>query len=72
MIRIILKDTSSGIIDQDNTLISAHVSQSECSSNVGSNGLDLVGLAPVDVGAARDAGGVEHVGWLGSREVGFE
>ena len=72
MTRIILEDTSGGVVDQHKALVSAHVSQSECPNNVGPNGLDLVGFTPVHVWSARDAGRVEDMARLHGCDVGFE
>lgn len=72
MIRIVLEDASSGIIDQNQASLPADVSESESPDDVGADGLDLVGLAPVDVGAAGDTGGVEDVSGIDSGDVGLE
>lgn len=70
--RIVLEDTPGGVVDQDEALPSANVSQGEGPHDVGPDGLDLVGLAPVNVGPAGDAGGIEDVGRLDGHQVGLE
>jgi hypothetical protein len=70
--RIVLEDTPSGVVDQHQAFLSAHVGQGQSSDDIGPDGLDLVGLAPVHVGSAGDSGGVEDVGGLHGRQVGDE
>jgi len=72
MTRVILKDTTSSIIDQDQTFLPAHISQRQRADHIGSYGLDLMGLAPVDVRPASDAGSVENMSGIDSSNVGFE
>lgn len=69
---VILEDATGGVIDEEKTVFAAHVSESESPDDVGSDGFNFVGLAPVDVGPARDTSGVEDVRGLGLRYVGYE
>ncbi|KAG5054344.1 hypothetical protein JHK85_006854 [Glycine max] len=50
----------------------ADFGKSEGSDDVGLDGLDFVGLAPVDIGATHDAGSIEDVGGLKLGYVSFE
>lgn len=72
MRRIVLEDAAGGVVDEDQPLLPAHVSQRQRADDVGADRLHLVRLAPVDVGAAGDAGGVEDVGGLDGGDVGLE
>jgi len=72
VIGVVLENATGGVVDENEAVVAADVGESEGSDDVGSDGLDFVGLAPVDVGAARDAGGVEDVGGLEEGYVGFE
>lgn len=72
MIIIILKDATSGVVDQSDSILAADVGEGERAHHIGPDGLHLVRLAPVDVGAAGDAGGVEYVGRTGVGDVGGE
>lgn len=69
---VVLEDASGGVVDEDEAFLPADVGERERADDIGADGLDLVGLAPVDVGAAGDAGGVEDVGGLGGGDVGLE
>jgi len=69
---IVLEDATGGVVEEEEAVLAADVGESEGSDDVGSDCLDLVGLAPVDVGAARDTGGVEYVGGLDLSYVLFE
>lgn len=69
MIRVVLEDAASGVIDEYESLVPANISKGEGADHVGPDGLHLVGLTPVDVGAACDTGGVENVGGLHSLQV---
>lgn len=72
MRRIVLKNASSGVINQDQPSFTAHVSQAQSSNDIGSNGLNLMRFAPVDVRAASDAGSVEDVSGLHGGDVGLK
>lgn len=69
---IVLENAASGVIDQDQASVTAHIGQAQGSDDIGSNGLDLMRFAPVDVGAAGDAGSVEDVSGLDGGDVGLE
>lgn len=69
MLRVVLENAPGGIINQNQTPLPAHIGQGEGSDDVGPYGLDLVRLAPVDVGAAGDAGGVDDVGGVVGGQV---
>jgi len=53
-------------------VVTADFGKSEGSDDVGLDGLDFVGLAPVDIGATHDAGSIEDVGGLKLGYVSFE
>lgn len=72
MLGIVLEDAAGGVVDEDEALLPADVGEGEGADDVGADGLDLVGLAPVDVGASGDAGGVEDVGGVDGGDVGLE
>lgn len=72
MTGIVLEDASSGIVDENQAFLSADVSEREGSDDVGADSLDLVGLTPVDVWAAGDAGGVEDVSRIDGGDVSLE
>ena len=69
---IVLEDATGGVVEEEEAVVAADIGESEGSDDVGSDGLHLVGLAPVDVGPARDSGGVEYVGGLDLGYVLFE
>jgi len=62
-------DTASGEDGDVNSLQVTAVGQVQCTNNVVSDGLLLVVLTPVDIGAASRTGSVEDVGWLDSLEL---
>jgi len=62
-------DTSSGKdCDVDSLQVTA-IGQVQCANNVVTDGLLLVILTPIDVGAASGTGSVEDVGWLDSLKL---
>lgn len=70
MTRIVLEYTTGGVVDENESFLSANVGESQGPGDVRADGLDLVGLAPVDVGTSGDSGGVEHVARLHGLDVG--
>jgi len=72
VIGVVLEDAVGGVVDENEAVVAADVGEGEGSDDVGSDGLDFVGFAPIDVGAARDAGGVEDVSGLELGYVGLE
>lgn len=72
MCGIILENAASGIINQDQASLTAHIGQGQGSDHIGSNGLDLMRFAPIDVGAASDSSSVEDMGWLDSGDISLE
>lgn len=70
MTRIVFKYTTGGVVDQNESFLSANVGESQGPGDIRTDGLDLVGLAPVDVGTPGDSGGVEDVGRLHGFDVG--
>jgi hypothetical protein len=72
MIDIILEDTTSGVVNQNQAFLSADVSEREGASDISTNGLNLVRLAPVDVRTAGDTRGIEDVSGINGGQVGFE
>lgn len=72
MSRIVLENTTRGVIDQHQTLFPAHVGKRQRANNVGADCLHLMGLAPVDVGPTRHTGGVENVRRTDGGDVGLE
>ena len=70
--RIVLENAPGRIVNEDQPPLSAYVSEGQGADHVGPDGLDLMGFAPIDVGAAGDAGGVEDVGGLNIGDVGLE
>lgn len=69
---VVLENAPCGVVNEHKAAFTADVGECQRPHNVGADGLHLVGLAPVDVGAAGDAGGVEDVGGIDGGEVGFE
>ena len=69
MTRIVLEYAAGGVIDQNESFLSANVGESQGPGDIRTDGLDLVGLAPVDVGTPGDSGGVEHVARLHGFDV---
>lgn len=69
---IVLENAAGGVINENQPSLAAHIGQAQGSDHIGSNGLDLMRLAPVDVGAAGYTGGVEDVGRLHGGDVGLE
>lgn len=53
-------------------MVAKNIGESEGSDVVGSNGLNFVGLAPVDIGAAHDTSSVKDGDGLELGYVGFE
>ena len=72
MALVVLEDASRGVVDEDEPAAPADVGERERAHDVGADGLGAVRLAPVDVGAARDARGVEHVRGRRGVDVGLE
>lgn len=72
MTLVILKYTPSSIINQHQPLLSTHVSKSEGTGHVSTDGLDLVGFAPVDVGPAGDTGGIKNMSRIEGGDVSLE
>lgn len=72
MAGVVLEDAARGVVDEQDPSAPADVGERERAHDVGADGLGAVRLAPVDVGAARDARGVEHVGGRGGVDVGLE
>lgn len=72
MTGIVLEDATGGVVEEDEAVVAADVGESEGSDDVGSDGLNLVGFAPVHVGPACDSSGVEYVGGLDLSYVLFE
>lgn len=72
MLRIVLEYTSRRVVDEHQALLPAHVGQRQRADNISADRLHLVGLAPVDVGAAGDAGGVEDVSGPDVGDVGLD
>lgn len=66
---VVLEDATRRIVDEHQPLLSAHVGQRQRADDVCPDRLHLVGLAPVDVRPAGDAGGVEHVRRRRPRQV---
>lgn len=69
---VVFEDAAGGVVDEDEAFLPAYIGERERADNIGADGLDLVRLAPVDVGAAGDAGGVEDVSRLDGGDVGLE
>lgn len=69
---VVLEDAPGGVVDEHEAAAAADVGEGERADDVGADGLDAVGLAPIDVGATRDAGGVEHVRGRGGVDVGLQ
>lgn len=70
--RVVLEDAPRGVVDEHEAPGAADVGERERAADVGADGLDAVGLAPVDVGAAGDARGIEDVGGRDLVDVGLE
>lgn len=72
MSRIVLENAASGVINQDQPSLTAHIGQAQGSDHIGSNGLDLMRFTPVDVRAAGDSSGVEDMGGLDGGDISLE
>lgn len=72
MIGIVLEDASSGIVDEDETSLPAHIGQGQGAHHVGPDGLHLVRFAPVHIRPPRHSSRVEHVGRLHLGYVRFQ
>lgn len=72
MSRIVFEDATGGEVNDDKATVTAHVSKGESTSHVSTDGLYLVSLTPVHVGASGDTGSVEHVCWFHLGYVGFQ
>lgn len=72
MARIVLEDASRGVVNEHEPPCAADVCERERAADVGADGLDAMRLAPVDVGAAGDARGIEHVCGGDLVDVGLE
>jgi hypothetical protein len=69
---VVLEDAPGGVVDEDEAAAAADVGERERADDVGADGLGAVRLAPVNVGAAGDARGVEHVRRGRGVDVGLE
>ncbi len=66
---IILEDAASGVVDQEEVVLLAHICESESTNHIGSNGLHFVRLAPVHIRASCHSCSIEHMGGLHSSYV---
>lgn len=72
MTRVVLEYTTRGVVDQHEASLPANVGESQSSDDVCTDGLHLVGLAPVNVRSSGDSRGVEHVARLDGIKIGDE
>lgn len=72
MAGVVLEDAARGVVDEHEAAGAADVGERKRAADVGADGLGAVGLAPVDVGAAGDPRGIEHVGGRDLVDVGLE
>lgn len=69
MLLIVLKDAARSIVNKHKPLRPADVGQSQRTHDISADGLNPMGLAPIDVRPAGDTGGVEHVRRLDCSQV---
>lgn len=69
---IVLEDAAGGVINENQTFVSADVSKRKGADDISPYGLDLMRFAPVDVGPTGHPGRVEDVGGLDGGDIGFE
>lgn len=67
---VVVEDAASSVVRHVNVLAVADIGEGEAPDDVGADGLNLVVLTPVHVGAACYAGAVEHMGGLDALDVG--
>ncbi len=71
VIFIILKDAAGGVVDQEKVVLLAHICESESAYHIGSNGVDFVTLAPVNIRTSCHPCSIEHMRGLDSSYVLF-